>query len=37
MQYNYGIVPYRQPITVVVGAPIRVDRIQVHPFTHIWI
>merc|ERR1712151_154540 len=24
--YNMGILPYRQPLTVVVGAPIRVER-----------
>jgi len=27
-QYNFGIVPYRKPITVVIGKPIRVEKIE---------
>ena len=26
-QYNFGIVPHRKPLTLVVGAPIRVDKV----------
>ena len=27
-QYNYGIVPHRKPITVVVGKPISVEKVE---------
>ena len=27
-QYNYGIIPYRKPVTVVVGKPIPVEKIE---------
>ena len=26
-QYNFGIIPHRKPMTLVVGAPIKVDKI----------
>lgn len=27
MQYNWGIVPYRKPLNLVVGSPIRVEKV----------
>lgn len=27
-QYNYGVIPHRKPITVVVGKPINVDKVE---------
>ena len=27
-QYNYGLLPYRKPITVVVGKPISVEKVE---------
>ena len=27
-QYNYGLLPYRKPITVVVGKPITVEKVE---------
>lgn len=26
-QYNFGIIPHRKPMTLVVGAPIKVDKV----------